>query len=659
MTAPGGSQRPRGGQWAGRGVPPVGQVYVPRGTHDCDAARWDLAYAKLTVFALILAISAATARPMAPCYSPPTMTRRSTPPSRRWCALAHARAPARLLVLNACHSSEHAAALCRHVPAVIGMQREISDDAARVFSGALYRAIGFGCSVAEAFEQGCAAVRMRVFDEFAVLALHHGDDEDVDALVLAPRDEEDPQLAEFIASLTDTAEAAARELTASDAPQGPQLLARFRELHAQHLDSVSKRQAGRCGPAAPCCSATARRRSCSSSPGLRMGSPATAPSTRHVLLWQLAYLLDASLIACRSPRIGRPRLPAPGWFRYDAAMTRRFVMLALAALPLSCGTAPGGDDGAGPPTSELFADLCEQLFECDCDYTQFADQDACEQYYAERYSAKTADLTVDDECNAAGRSNDAFEYECRTWSEQDQFQGPGRGPTADLCYCAYAYGKVPEGGPCVESVDISECARGLMCYLGACIDPCASIPPDASCGGDPRLCADGQFCDFPVDRCVAYAQEGENCESKTCAIGLECILDGSAVVCRPYAGPDEPCDIGRTCQDGLWCDLAASMPTCQPKLGEGEPCPFEHCLDILFCKPDGDGGSVCGSVPKVGEPCNGFCEDDAWCDGPAASRVCKSLPGEGQACYQDDCSNGFTCDQDICVAEKPYVCGEY
>lgn len=157
-------------------------------------------------------------------------------------ALAHARTPARLLVLNACHSSRHAADLCRHVPAVVGMQDAVSDDAARVFSGALYRAIGFGCSVAEAFEQGCAAVRMRAFDEHEVPALHHDDDVDVDALVLAPRGDDDLQLDEFMTSLADTAEAAVRELATLDAPQGPRLLARFRELHAQHLDSLRRRQ---------------------------------------------------------------------------------------------------------------------------------------------------------------------------------------------------------------------------------------------------------------------------------------------------------------------------------------------------------------------------------------------------------------------------------
>ena len=64
----------------------------------------------------------------------------------------------RVVVLNACFSEPQAEAITGEIDCAIGMMREIGDDAAITFS--FYRAIGFGRSIKEAFDQGIAALHL-------------------------------------------------------------------------------------------------------------------------------------------------------------------------------------------------------------------------------------------------------------------------------------------------------------------------------------------------------------------------------------------------------------------------------------------------------------------------------------------------------------------
>jgi len=66
----------------------------------------------------------------------------------------------RLVVLNACYSKIQAEAITQVIDCAIGMNAPIGDDAAIVFAGALYGAIGFGRSIDQAFEQGKVAVSL-------------------------------------------------------------------------------------------------------------------------------------------------------------------------------------------------------------------------------------------------------------------------------------------------------------------------------------------------------------------------------------------------------------------------------------------------------------------------------------------------------------------
>ncbi len=64
----------------------------------------------------------------------------------------------RVVVLNACFSEPQAEAIKGEIDCTVGMMRAIGDDAAITFAAPFYRAIGFGRSIKEAFDQGITAL---------------------------------------------------------------------------------------------------------------------------------------------------------------------------------------------------------------------------------------------------------------------------------------------------------------------------------------------------------------------------------------------------------------------------------------------------------------------------------------------------------------------
>lgn len=71
----------------------------------------------------------------------------------------------RVIVLNACSSAQQARALRSIIDCTISMETEISDKAAITFAASFYRALGFGRSVKEAFDQGIAALLLEGIKE--------------------------------------------------------------------------------------------------------------------------------------------------------------------------------------------------------------------------------------------------------------------------------------------------------------------------------------------------------------------------------------------------------------------------------------------------------------------------------------------------------------
>jgi hypothetical protein len=64
------------------------------------------------------------------------------------------------VILSACYSAQLATAINKHIDYVIGMRREIKDNAAIEFSVGFYDALGAGKNVEEAFKFGCSAIHM-------------------------------------------------------------------------------------------------------------------------------------------------------------------------------------------------------------------------------------------------------------------------------------------------------------------------------------------------------------------------------------------------------------------------------------------------------------------------------------------------------------------
>jgi hypothetical protein len=64
----------------------------------------------------------------------------------------------RVVVLNACFSRSQAEAITQEIDCAAGMNRSFSDDAAIIFAASFYRAIGFGRSVQNAFDQAKTAL---------------------------------------------------------------------------------------------------------------------------------------------------------------------------------------------------------------------------------------------------------------------------------------------------------------------------------------------------------------------------------------------------------------------------------------------------------------------------------------------------------------------
>ncbi len=70
----------------------------------------------------------------------------------------------RCVVLNACYSEDQARAIADHIDCVVGVPNEIDDTAAISFSAAFYQALGYGCSVQQAFELGCNSIGLSGHD---------------------------------------------------------------------------------------------------------------------------------------------------------------------------------------------------------------------------------------------------------------------------------------------------------------------------------------------------------------------------------------------------------------------------------------------------------------------------------------------------------------
>ncbi len=70
-----------------------------------------------------------------------------------------------VVLLNACYSQEQAQKIVEVIDCVVGMRSSVLDEASIKFAASFYRALGFGRSVKNAFEQGLVAIALANLDE--------------------------------------------------------------------------------------------------------------------------------------------------------------------------------------------------------------------------------------------------------------------------------------------------------------------------------------------------------------------------------------------------------------------------------------------------------------------------------------------------------------
>lgn len=71
----------------------------------------------------------------------------------------------KVVILDACYSESQAEAITEVIDCAIGMGDAVSEDAASTFTASFYRAVGFGRSVQQAFDQGIAALLLEGIPE--------------------------------------------------------------------------------------------------------------------------------------------------------------------------------------------------------------------------------------------------------------------------------------------------------------------------------------------------------------------------------------------------------------------------------------------------------------------------------------------------------------
>ena len=86
-------------------------------------------------------------------------------PTRLKALFAALRDNVRIVFLNACFSHIQGEAIREVIDCVVGMNSEVGDAAAVTFAASFYRALAFGRSVAEAFEQGKVAMMLEGIPE--------------------------------------------------------------------------------------------------------------------------------------------------------------------------------------------------------------------------------------------------------------------------------------------------------------------------------------------------------------------------------------------------------------------------------------------------------------------------------------------------------------
>jgi hypothetical protein len=223
----------------------------------------------------------------------------------------------------------------------------------------------------------------------------------------------------------------------------------------------------------------------------------------------------------------------------------------------------------------------------------------------------------------------------------------GGGKTCNAGKCEACGGTA---GPC-SCTTASDCEGGFACIAGACTAPQNTCKYSSECGGDGKVCAEGQ--------CLT------SCESGPCSTGFTC----EKGVCQPSptgGGGGGGCTSAAQCTspDAPTCVSGSCVKSCSgdPECGDGKYCNQGACVVDTRPKPNCTRDDECGgtvATPKkcVGGYCKYACTTSEYCrtiDNRigvcAKDMVCRSATEADATCFgPGECPSGKSCVSNQCL----------
>ena len=191
---------------------------------------------------------------------------------------------------------------------------------------------------------------------------------------------------------------------------------------------------------------------------------------------------------------------------------------------------------------------------------------------------------------------------------------PAPGPGTPAC-APFACSGVTSGCPLQCATEL-ECALGLACVAGQCVEPLA---PGAACERP------GQCADVASSGGLGHCVDGVCCDSGCGGACESCNSAGAEGTCTPVpAGTDPDGVCGRYTCDG---QVGSCAGACDGQSGTG--CKPDSRCDVLTnsCMPKLETGQGCG-LP--GDCASGFCVDGVCCSGTCGG-ACESCNQQGFA----------------------------
>ncbi len=352
-------------------------------------------------------------------------------------------------------------------------------------------------------------------------------------------------------------------------------------------------------------------------------------------------------------------------------MLKRAVLGSLVVLLCAgaCGGSSSSDDGAAglalDDVPQAYAEaFCEIAARCNPYVKALVPTENCESYFLNVISNQGFDDTVDAVDDGRAKYDGKQMQHCVDTIKArscDELSAPD----PESCDLA-AVGSVQRGDACTTDV---ECAGDSICqFADSCPGTCtAKLNAGDSCSGDDQ-CKDGLVCSDDTGRCVAPAEEGEDCEggvAPVCTDNLFCIGanddEGTAGTCQTLedvfsAKLGEECDFenGPWCEEGAACvitgiDTDGLITECAKVAQDGDDCNFgvlNPCQPGSVCRgPDlseiasGKFTGTCEPQGKAGDDCDpntvAACAFGTLCLESGSGARCVALKDNGVSCDSD------------------------